>query len=228
MLLPKRTLISSQACLLCICVWASACFAQSAPAAEPAPLWKTIQIGTFRNIIALREALENDACGTATPVSDAGHALPAAIPCKLGDSANEIIGRTGFALSGTPRQIELALVSGQDLGFSPDSQPSLREIYERAVARGYSLCPPEAGPQLRLQYVNQKIGEFLHIAMQPIRDYAGDLTVFSVGNGGAGLLLVGSSGSPETPVPATVSFVFTRSTIPSTRELARGGEVVDR
>jgi len=73
---------------------------------------------------------------------------------------------------------------------------------------------PDVGPALRLQYTNQKIGEFLYIAMSPIRDYAGDQTIFSLGNGGAGLLLVGTGGDPDVSVSATAPFVFMRPLLP--------------
>jgi hypothetical protein len=140
---------------------------------------------------------------------------------ELGNSANEIIGRPEFGLSRARQQIQLVLLSGKDLGFSPDSQPSLQQIYERAEALGYSLCPPEVGPELRLQYTDQKIGEFLNIGMRPIPDYDGNLTILSVGNGGAGLLLVGSSGKPDAPIFPSTRFVFMRSPLPAYPAVAR-------
>ena len=75
---------------------------------------------------------------------------------------------------------------------------------------GLELCPAEVGPQLRLQYPNQPIGEFLHIAMQPIATYHGDLIDLTVGNGGAGLLLIGGDGSPELKLHSSVKFAFFR------------------
>jgi hypothetical protein len=202
------------------------CFAQ--PPATAIPVWKTIKIGTFGSVIDLREALEASECGLVTPANFTGFPGRAAIPCKLGNSANEIIGRPEFELSRTPNEIQLVIISGKDLGFSPDSQPSLRQIYERAETLGYSLCPPEVGPQLRLQYTNQKIGEFLDIAMSPIRDYAGELTILSVGNGGAGLLLVGRSGNPDAQISASGYFVFMRSSLPTDRAVAREGGDIKR
>jgi hypothetical protein len=75
---------------------------------------------------------------------------------------------------------------------------------------GLELCPAEVGPLLRLQYVNQPVGEFLHIAMQPIATYRGDLTDLTVANGGAGLLLIGGDGSPDLKLHSTIKFVFVR------------------
>jgi hypothetical protein len=228
--IDKRILINAHLLLFFSAVWAQSSFAQALPRADQIPVWKTINIGTFRSVINLREALEASECGMATPINSTNLARAATMPCKLGDSANEILGRPGFELSRTPSKIELVLVSGKDLGFRSDSQPSLSEIYERAQSFGFALCPPEAGPQLRLQYTNQKIGEFLPIAMRPIRDYAGELTILSVGNGGAGLLLVGSGGNPDVQIPATAYFVFMRSPLPPDRAIAResDGEVIER
>jgi hypothetical protein len=201
-----------------------ACFAQ--PPATATPVWKTINIGTFRSIIDLREALQASECGLVTPANFKGGTGRAAIPCKLGNSANEIIGKPEFELSGTPNEIQLVLISGKDLGFSSDSQASLLQFYERAESLGYPLCPPEVGPQLRLQYTNQKIGEFLDVAMRTIPDYAGDLTILSVGNVGAGLLLVGRSGNPDAQISASKYFVFMRSPLPPDRAVAReGGDI---
>ncbi len=207
--------------------WAQSCFAQPLAISHQVPLWKTINIGTFRSVIDLREALEASECGAATPINSTNLARAATVPCKLGDSANEILGRPGFELSGTPSEIELVLVSGKDLGFRPGSEPALSEIYERAESLGFALCPPEAGPQLRLQYTNQKIGEFLPIAMRAIQNYAGELTILSVGNGGTGLLLVGSSGNPDARIQASTYFVFMRSPLPHDQTIAResGGTV---
>jgi hypothetical protein len=195
-------------------------FAQPAQFLDKTPVLKTIEIGTFRSIINLREALEASECGVATQVNFRS-GIATSIPCRLGNSASEIMGRPEFELSRVPNEIQLALISGKDLGFSTDTQPSLRQVYARAKTLGYSLCPPEVGPQLRLQYTNQKIGEFLTIAMQPIRDYAGELTVFSVGNGGAGLLLIGSNGNPDLTVSASGHFVFVHSPLPPDGAVAR-------
>ena len=200
-------------------VCAQSCLAQHPPPAERTEVWKTVRIGTFRSVIDLREALDASDCGIATPVQRASHRGRGTIPCKLGNSASEIIGRPEFGLSRSPQEIQLALVSGKDLGFPFDSQPSLRQLYERAESLGYALCPPEIGAQLRLHYTDQKIGEFLNVAMQPIRDYAGNLTIFSLGNGGAGLLLVGNSGDPDLEISASVYFVFVRPLLPPNREL---------
>jgi hypothetical protein len=170
-----------------------------------AGVWKTIELGTVHNVIQLREALESAGCGRAlVAVSDQSQ-QPS---CHLGDDANEALGQPEFRLSADIRTIDLARVNVGELGFSATSMPSLSAIYEKAKSAGLSLCPPEVGPQLRLQYLDQPLGEFLAIAMAPISNYARQPILFLVGNGGAGLLLASRTGALETKTSPTVELVF--------------------
>jgi len=59
---------------------------------------------------------------------------------------------------------------------------TFREVREKAIAQGYSLCPAELALSLRLAYLNQPFDERLVIAMEPIRDNrtAGYPYVFTV------------------------------------------------
>jgi hypothetical protein len=169
-------------------------------------VWRTIRVFPFSSVIQLRETLEDVRCGSKLQtVSSAS--LPR---CKLGEAANEIIGRLNVPFE-TGGPVDLVRLSAMALGFSSTDAVPLSELFERAELAGYKSCPPEVGPLLRLQYMRQPVGEFLHIAMQPIADYEGNPTIFVVGNGGAGLLLVGSGGAPETRVSTATAFVFTRS-----------------
>jgi hypothetical protein len=63
---------------------------------------------------------------------------------------------------------------------------------------------------LRLTYVDQPIGEFLNIAMHPIPRYDGELVDLSIGNGGAGLVLIGGYGGLDLVYAGRVRFVFVR------------------
>jgi hypothetical protein len=72
------------------------------------------------------------------------------------------------------------------------------------------LCPAEVAPELRLQYPDQPIGEFLHIAMWPVVTANGDLVGLSVGNGGVGLLLIGRNARLNFIAPPSSRFVFVR------------------
>src|SRR5260370_11975287 len=115
------------------------------------PVWKTITVGTFANSFALRNAL--DAAG-----------------CRIGDSAEEILARPAFTLSATKTDVELFAVSAAELGFQTDTAP-LADIYARAQQLGFGLAPAEVAPQLRLQYFDHPIAQFLIIPMKPLKTW---------------------------------------------------------
>lgn len=153
-------------------------------------VWKTIQLGTFKDTFALGNAMS-------------------AMGCGVGNAAAEILARPAFTLSPKRAELELVALSVAELGFQ-GATASLREIYARAQELGFALAPPETAPQLRLQYLDQPIGEFLIIAMQPVRTWSGESVVLTVANGGAGLVLIGQDGREDTQISAISRFVFVR------------------
>jgi hypothetical protein len=74
--------------------------------------------------------------------------------------SDEILGRPAFNLSKMRRDARLVVLAVSELGFEEDGV-SLADIYARARQLGFELCPAEVGPQLRLQYLNQPLGELL-------------------------------------------------------------------
>jgi hypothetical protein len=154
------------------------------------PIWRTISIGNYKGVDAVRAAVEAAPC-----------------PVVLGDWADEILGRPTFPFSRKPTELDLVVVSVADLGFGDQGAP-LRDIYARALATGLELCPAEAGPVLRLNYLDQPPGEFLHLAMLPVARYSGELVDFILGNGGTDLMLIGGDARPETMMPGVVRLVF--------------------
>jgi hypothetical protein len=164
------------------------------------PIWRRVTIGSYKGVSAIRDAFD-------------------AARMRIGDSADEILGRPAFPFSSSKTELDLVVITAADLGFAPGSI-AVAEIYRRALQLGLELCPAETGPQLRLQYVNQPVGEFLHIAMHPVATYQGDLVDLTVANGGAGLLLLGGDGSPDLKLHSSVKFVFVRPAriaMPNTR-----------
>jgi len=151
-------------------------------------IWRTITLGTYSGVDAYRRAL--DSAGI-----------------KIGDAADEILGRPAFPYTTMKADVELVLLSAADLGVNSES--SLANVYKRARQVGLELCPAEVGLQLRLDYRNQPLGESLHIAMQPIATYNGEPTILALANfAPSGLLLIGSDGRSEFMVPSTFRFVF--------------------
>ncbi|RZN07180.1 hypothetical protein CWO91_28455 [Bradyrhizobium genosp. SA-3] len=158
--------------------------------AADVPIWKTIAIGTFRDPVALRDAMS-------------------AMGCGVGNSAAEVLARPAFTVSGNKADLDLVIVSAAQLGIQSETVP-LRKMYAHAQRRGLGLAPAEVAPQLRLQYLDQPIGEFLIIAMEPIRTWSDDPVILTVANGGAGLILIGQDGHDDSEVPAMSRFVFVR------------------
>ena len=158
--------------------------------ADAAPVWKAITVGTFANSFALRNALDAAGCG-------------------IGDQAEEILARPAFTVSATKTDVELVAVSAAELGFQTD-MASLADIYARAQQLGFGLAAAEVAPQLRLQYLDQPIGEFL-VGMEPIRTWKGEPVILTVANSGAGLVLIGQDGSADAEIPAASRFLFVRS-----------------
>lgn len=154
------------------------------------PVWKTIAIGTFADVSALTNALN-------------------AVGCGIGDSAGEILARPAFSLSVTKRSVDLFAVSVTELGFQADTV-SLWNIYARAQQLGFGLATAEIAPQLRLQYFDQPVGEFLTVGMAPIQTWKGEPVILTVANGGAGLIVIGQDGNPDAQVPVTSRFLFVR------------------
>ncbi|WP_196235987.1 hypothetical protein [Bradyrhizobium japonicum] len=152
--------------------------------------WKQIKIGTFANPLALRNAMD-------------------AVGCNVGGQAAEILARPSFTVSSKKIEINIVTVSPAELGFATDNV-GLAAVYSRAKGLGFELSAAEVGPQLRIQYFDQPIGEFLTIAMEPIKTWSGEPIILNVANGGAGLILIGQAGSADAEVPVTTRFVFTQ------------------
>ncbi|UPK32001.1 hypothetical protein IVB18_27165 [Bradyrhizobium sp. 186] len=159
--------------------------------ARDVPKWKTIAVGTFANSIALRNALD-------------------AVGCGIGGLAAEVLARPAFTVSSNKTDVELVAVSAVELGFNTDSVP-LAAIYARARQLGFELATAEVGPQLRLQYLDQPMGEFLIVGMEPVKTWSGEPVVLNVANGGAGLILIGQDGRDDAEISVTSRFLFVRS-----------------
>jgi len=157
--------------------------------------WKTITIGTFADSIRLRNKLD-------------------AMGCNIGGQAAEILARPTFTVSSHKIDVELVAVSPAQLGFTSDTV-TLAAIYARARQLGFELAAAEVGPQLRLQYFDQPIGEFLIVGMEPIKTWSGEPVILNVANGGSGLILIGQDGRPDAEISAISRFLFVRSKEPA-------------
>jgi hypothetical protein len=150
-------------------------------------IWRTTTLGPYKGVDAYRNALD-------------------AAKIKIGNAADEILGRPAFSYVRGKTDVELTVVSAAELGV--ESESALADVYNRARQLGLVLCPPEVGPQLRLDYRDQPPGESLIIAMEPVNTHSGDPKILSLVNFSSGLALLGSDGRSEFRVPRYVRFVF--------------------
>jgi len=114
---------------------------------------------------------------------------------KVGDRASDILEKPDFTSAVGETEVDLVKVTVAGLGFKQSARRD--QIYERARELGLKLCPPEVGPQLRLQYKDQPIGEWLLIAMEPFPVSDGSLRVFSVEHDDHGLWLYSYYDDPD-------------------------------
>jgi hypothetical protein len=146
----------------------------------------------------------------------------------VGDAVDEAIGRPTFQFTKPNQELDPVVLSVAELGF-PEDGASIGAIYARALSIGLELCPPDLGPVLRLNYLDQPRGEFLHVAMRPVALYSRELVHFSLGNDGARLLIVGGDAGPQVVLPGAVRFVFVRPR-PNTvvQSVAHAGDAASR
>jgi hypothetical protein len=154
------------------------------------PTWKTVSLGTFASALGLMTALDD------------AH-------IAVGDLADEALHRPAFAVASSKSDVDVVVVSAAQLGVG-DNGASLRDILERAKRLGFDICPPEVAAQLRLQYLDQPVGEVLDVAMAPITTYGGRPVSLALANGGAGLMLIGYIVKADAIVPQGRKFVFAR------------------
>jgi hypothetical protein len=153
------------------------------------PVWTRITLGRYRGVNALREALD-------------------AARVRIGDMADEILGRPAFLYSMMPISVDLLVLTPGDLGFTREA--SLGEIERRAAQLGLDLCPAEVAPLVRLSYLHQPVGEFLRIAMKPVATWRGTPVTLTVANGGTGPVLLGGESRPDLTFAPATKFVFVR------------------
>ena len=151
-------------------------------------VWKTVKLGTRKGVDGYRRALERTAI-------------------KIGDSADEILGRPAFRYGTAETDVELVMISVAQLGVEREVEP-LASVYQRAGRMGLELCPAEVGPQLRLDYLDQPLGDAVHIAMEPIAAWRGQLLILALVNFGSGLALISNNGQPDFVAPRNFHFVF--------------------
>jgi hypothetical protein len=152
-------------------------------------IWKTIKLGTGKTADDFRQVL------------NVGE-------FRLSEWASDILGKRDFTIVAEETEVDLVKVTVAELGFKKGARRD--QIYARAKELGLELCPPEVGPQLRLQYQDQPNGEWILVAMEPIIGSGGYPLVFYVERPASGLWLLSIWGHPDLFWSAGSQWVFCR------------------
>ena len=153
-------------------------------------IWKTIKLGTgLKTAEEFRRVLRDG-------------------EFRLSDWASDILGKPAFKAADEETEVDLVKVTVAELGFKKGARRN--QIYERARDLGLELCPPEVGPQLRLQYQDQPNGEWILVAMEPIVDSDGDPKLFNVERNDSELWLNSNWSNPDNFWNADNQWVFCR------------------
>lgn len=125
---------------------------------------------------------------------------------NISDFAKDILYHKDFQTLTQPEDINLVRLTVNDLGFPNGA--TTKEIFDKAKELGLELCPPEVGPQKRLNDVDQPLYDWYRIAMKPITDRDGDPRVVDVGRSVDGLWLDDGWAGPGGRWNPDVKFVF--------------------
>ena len=112
---------------------------------------------------------------------------------SIGTYAEQILQKV--TVPQTETEVDLVVATPRDLGFTENAR--FDAICERAISLGLELSPDWVGPELRLQYAAQPMGEWLVIAMEPLTGSDGVLRLFGVEHGSDGLWLRSDGGYPD-------------------------------
>jgi hypothetical protein len=152
--------------------------------------WKIVSLGTFANTYDLMAALDDAHIG-------------------VGELADEAMHRPAFTIAKSKFEVAVVMLSGAQLGIDKNGVRR-SEALARGRRLGLDLCQPELAAQLRLQYLDQPVGEFLDLAMEPVATYGGHRVSFTLGNGGAGFILIGSKATEDAIVTPQSKLLFVR------------------
>ena len=110
----------------------------------------------------------------------------------VSENATAVLKASAFTMISGYDQLALARVSFKQLGLK--GKVSRKEIYLGAEKLGLVTCPPQTGPQLRLDFLTQQKGDRLAIGHEPII-HDGFSDIFTLDHHGQTLWLRAVSGS---------------------------------
>lgn len=155
------------------------------------PVWRTVKLGARTTSAAFLTALTEQGC-------------------RVSDYARDILGKPAFTVNETETEVELCVATTAEL-TGKEQGGTTAEVFTGIRRIGGKLCPHAVGPELRMQYKDQPMGEWLLVAMEPISDSDGTPYVWYLVRREVGLWLYADRGSPESFWHGLNRWVFTRS-----------------
>jgi hypothetical protein len=125
---------------------------------------------------------------------------------KVSGYSKEVMSKSEFSVSEKEVNENLVILSVRALGFTNGA--TIKQIFDRAKKLGVKLCPAETGPQLRLQYPEQPMGEYCIIGMEPIVGSTGGPELFIVYRNSDGPWLNNCHGRPDSDYFVSSHFAF--------------------
>lgn len=117
------------------------------------------------------------------------------VGCKTSEWANNILGKPAFTMASQEADVELVAVATAQLTGKSDGGTTT-EVFAGAARLGLDKCAPDDGPELRRQYLDQPLGEWLRMGMEPIAGSDGCLRMFRVAHYDDGLWLFADYADP--------------------------------
>ncbi len=138
-------------------------YRQSKPLIERPP-FASIQVGTFKSVEDLRQALLSGGF-------------------RIGEWASDLMARPQFTLVAEPAELKLYRVTNAELGYPKGCR--VAEMFAAIERIGGVKLPPEAGAQY-LPHSDLPLGEWRLMYQEPIPDSDGCPRVFDVAHDGYG------------------------------------------
>lgn len=128
---------------------------------------------------------------------------------KIGNYARSMVESPAFKTSPEPRELDLVVAEARVLVPKPKGNyPTTQEIFEAAEGFELDKVPAEAGPHYRLSHMDQALGEWRVMGMDPITVSDGSPDVFGVEHFDLGLWLSGRWTEPGDEWRPASKFVF--------------------
>ncbi len=141
---------------------------------------------------------------------------------NISDYAMDMLRSKDFMTRKKAEKETLVRIKVGDLRLPKDKLPTTGEIYRRIEELGLELCSAETGPNYRLRYQNQPMGEWLSIGMKQISGRNDRPAVFDLGRDKHGLWMDFDWADPGRMLKSDREFVFCLR--PRTKAKLRAGQ----